>query len=97
MPVEGPVTLEQMGSALRDLETLREPGAAGEAAAAARTRLVGVQEDAATRRTKLERQLAMADEFLALLGGELSADARTTEAADQAATRQPCAMSTNRE
>ncbi len=57
-------TLEQMAAALRDLETLRAPGSSGDAgdageaadaAAAARARLVGVLEDAAERRARLER------------------------------------------
>jgi MerR family copper efflux transcriptional regulator len=64
-------TLDQMSAAMRDLETLREP-AAGDRHPAARARLHAILDDATQRRTKLERQLAMADEFIGQLKQQLS-------------------------
>ena len=64
-------TLEQMSEAMRDIEVVRDPSAGG-AATAARERLAAVLTDASERRTRLEAQLAMADEFIALLGEQLS-------------------------
>ncbi|WP_200950095.1 MerR family transcriptional regulator [Nocardioides sp. Root151] len=64
-------TLEQMSAAMRDLETVRDPAAA-DRHDVARERLVGILADAGERREKLERQLAMADEFIDLLGQQLS-------------------------
>ncbi len=67
-------TLEQMGVAVRDIEELHgatpedDPGAA-------RDRLAELLEGAAERRERLIRQLAMADEFIALLGEELGGSA----------------------
>jgi MerR family copper efflux transcriptional regulator len=63
-------TLEQMSAAMRDIETLLD-GDAGPGAAPARERLDAVLADAAVRRERLETQLAMADEFLTLLGERL--------------------------
>ncbi len=57
-------TLEQMGVAMRDLETLADPDAVASARDEAGERLTAVLEDAAQRRAKLQRQLAMADEFI---------------------------------
>ncbi|KRF20475.1 MerR family transcriptional regulator [Nocardioides sp. Soil796] len=64
-------TLEQMSAAMRDLETVRDPATA-DRHDVARERLVGILADAGERREKLERQLAMADEFIDLLGQQLS-------------------------
>jgi MerR family transcriptional regulator, copper efflux regulator len=57
-------SLEEMASATRDLEALPD--------AAARERLAGVLEDAAERRATLQRQLDMADEFIAGLSERLA-------------------------
>ncbi|GAA2015377.1 MerR family transcriptional regulator [Nocardioides kribbensis] len=69
-------SLEEMGAALADLDLLAEEGPGpdtgpGAPRAAARERLAAVQAEAAARREKLVRQLAMADEFLDLLGRHL--------------------------
>lgn len=61
-------TLEQMAQAMRDIEAVLDDGPE---TGAARDRLAGVLADAGTRREKLERQLAMADEFLEVLGARL--------------------------
>lgn len=63
-------TLDQMSAAMRDIELLRDRDA-GERYAGARERLATILADAAERREKLERQLAMADEFISQLGREL--------------------------
>ncbi len=63
-------TLEQMSAAMRDLEALRDPDAS-DRHAGARERLVEILADASERREKLERQLAMADEFISQLGQQL--------------------------
>ena len=65
-------TLEEMKSAMADLETLRSPDAAAPARDAARTHLSAVQAAAGERREKLVRQLEMADEFISLLDHETS-------------------------
>lgn len=64
-------TLEQMSTAMHDLEALRAETDSS-AAAHARTRLLLVLSDANERRSRLERHLAMADEFIDLLGSRLS-------------------------
>ncbi|MDQ1106037.1 MerR family copper efflux transcriptional regulator [Nocardioides zeae] len=64
-------TLEEMKDALTDVEVLRDPTATPEAVAAAREELAAVHADAVERRAKLVRQLAMADEFLAILAREM--------------------------
>lgn len=69
-------SLEQMKSAMADIETLRasdpDPDAAEPAEAAeARERLVELRVEAGVRRQKLEQQLAMADEFIAILRREV--------------------------
>ncbi|WP_217996877.1 MerR family transcriptional regulator [Nocardioides jensenii] len=64
-------TLEEMSAAMRDLETVRDPAEA-DRHDAARARLVDILADAGERREKLERHLAMADEFIDLLGQQLS-------------------------
>ena len=63
-------TLDEMSAAMRDIETVLDPGSAG-SAAPARERLVALLADASARREKLVRQLGMADEFIALLSGRL--------------------------
>lgn len=64
-------TLEQMSAAMRDLERLHS-NAEATTLADARDRLAQILSEANERRTKLERQLAMADEFIHLLRGQLS-------------------------
>lgn len=64
-------TLDQMSAAMRDLEALHG-NADPSASANARERLTDVLADACERRANLERQLAMADEFIDQLGGQLS-------------------------
>ncbi|MCR1785600.1 MerR family transcriptional regulator [Nocardioides carbamazepini] len=63
-------TLDQMSAAMRDLEVLADP-AATDRHPAARERLVELLADAGERRTKLERQLGMADEFITQLNRQL--------------------------
>jgi len=65
-------TLEAMSAAMRDIETLQDPTADATGKAAARQRLTGILQDATGRRERLVRQLAMADEFIELLGREVS-------------------------
>jgi DNA-binding transcriptional MerR regulator len=63
-------TLEQMAAVMADIDVLRSdapPARVDEA----RKRLAAIQADAGERREKLARQLAMADEFISLLGQEL--------------------------
>jgi DNA-binding transcriptional MerR regulator len=66
-------TLEQMKTTLRDIEPIGD-GAAGDGRRTepARESLASTLEDAVERRARLERQLAMADEFIALLSGRLT-------------------------
>jgi len=64
-------TLDQMSAAMRDIEVLRE-AAAVDRHMDARDRLEGILADATERREKLERQLAMADEFISQLTQQLS-------------------------
>ena len=59
-------TLDQMGAAMRDIETLQQPGTR-EAATRARERLARLLDEATERREKLARHLDMADEFIDLL------------------------------
>lgn len=61
-------TLEEMSAAMRDIETLQRPTATHAERTAAQERLAGILRDAGERRLKLMRQLAMADEFIELLG-----------------------------
>ena len=64
-------TLEQMSAVMRDIESLEAAGGAGSDGhpdEAARTRLAAVLAEAGERRAGLARQLAMADEFIELLG-----------------------------
>ncbi len=67
-------TLSEMSDAMRDLEVLLASPAdtdAGAHVAGARERLGAVLAEAHERRTALTRQLAMADEFIDLLGRRL--------------------------
>lgn len=64
-------TLDQMSAAMRDIEALRDAGA-GPQREEARERLRQILADAADRREKLERQLAMADEFISQLNQQLA-------------------------
>ena len=65
-------SLDEMSAAMRDLETLADDTCPASAAAAARTRLTETLAEARSRRDQLVRQLAMAEEFLDLLGREVS-------------------------
>ena len=65
-------SLDEMKAVMADLEALRAPGADDAGRSRARAHLADVQEDAAERRSRLERQVAMADEFLGLLADELA-------------------------
>jgi MerR family transcriptional regulator, copper efflux regulator len=60
-------TIDEMKAVMADLEVLDDPATDEAGRAAARQRLAEVQEDAGERRTKLVRQLEMADEFIGLL------------------------------
>ena len=59
-------TLEQMSAVMRDIEALEHADGAPDEGA--RSRLAEVLAEASERRATLVRQLAMADEFIALLG-----------------------------
>ncbi len=61
-------TLDEMADALATITALRSPDEA--AVAEAHERLTALVDEALDRRTKLQRQLAMADEFIALLRRE---------------------------
>ena len=63
-------SLDQMKAVMDDLEVLA--GHADDARAAARARLAELRRDASERRTTLERQLGMADEFLSLLDDQVA-------------------------
>ena len=63
-------SLDQMKAVMADLEVLAGPGE--DARAAARARLAELRQDASERRTRLERHLGMADEFLSLLDEQVS-------------------------
>lgn len=64
-------TLERMGEAMRDLEVLQGDSPAAERVRA-QGRLQEVLAEAEERRARLTRQLAMADEFIDLLGGQVN-------------------------
>lgn len=59
-------SLVEMKAVMADLDVLRAPRAA-ETAQSARNHLVAMQDEASERRTRLVRQLEMADEFIRLL------------------------------
>jgi MerR family transcriptional regulator, copper efflux regulator len=60
-------SLDEMKAVMTDLEVLDDPATDDAGRAAARQRLADVLDDAGERRTKLVRQLEMADEFIGLL------------------------------
>ncbi len=62
-------TLGQMSAAMRDIEHLHDPDP--ERTDDARERLADLTREATERREELGRQLAMADEFIELLGDQL--------------------------
>lgn len=62
-------TLDEMKAVMRDIEAVRGQVVS---TAGAKRRLVEIQRDAGERRARLVEQLAMADEFIDLLGVELS-------------------------
>jgi DNA-binding transcriptional MerR regulator len=63
--------LDEMKAVMSDIETIADPAADTSAISAARGRLHATQHEAADRRDKLVRQLAMADEFIDLLSARL--------------------------
>jgi DNA-binding transcriptional MerR regulator len=65
-------TLDEMSSAMRDIEALRDPAEADRGRTEAHQRLARVLADAEQRRAKLATQLSMADEFIGELSRELS-------------------------
>ncbi|MET0448497.1 MAG: hypothetical protein ABW004_08815, partial [Aeromicrobium sp.] len=65
-------TLDEMKTAMTDLEVLRSPDTSPAHRDAARLSLSQVRTEAGERRTKLARQLDMADEFISLLDRETS-------------------------
>ncbi|MBP2390419.1 MerR family transcriptional regulator [Aeromicrobium fastidiosum] len=64
-------SLDEMKAVMADLEASRDAASSAEVRAAARRHLAEIEDDARERRARLERQVAMADEFLGLLGDEL--------------------------
>lgn len=64
-------SLDEMKAVMTDIETIADPAAGATATDAAHDRLRATQQDAADRRAELVRQLAMADEFIDLLGARL--------------------------
>ena len=64
-------SLEEMKAVLVDIEILRGSAADPADVASARGRLAAVQAEAGVRREKLEQQLGMADEFIAILRREV--------------------------
>ena len=65
-------SLDEMCQAMSDIDALRTPSAEPTRRTQAHDRLQDVETDAQMRRQKLVDQLAMADEFIALLRDELS-------------------------
>jgi len=64
-------TLDQMRAVMSDVEVLADTAADAASKDGARGRLEETLRDAAERREKLVRQLAMADEFIGLIGEQL--------------------------
>jgi MerR family transcriptional regulator, copper efflux regulator len=60
-------SIDEMKAVMGDLEVLDDPAADDAARADARERLGALAQDASERRTRLVRQLEMADEFIGLL------------------------------
>ena len=65
-------SIDQMRSVMTDIEALRDARTEPDARTAARARLDALGAEAVERRGRLVRQVEMADEFLALLGGQVS-------------------------
>jgi len=65
-------TLEAMSAAMRDIATVQQAEGDAVLVAAARERLTWILRDAAERRERLVRHLAMADEFINLLDQRLA-------------------------
>ena len=63
-------SLDQMKGVMRDLELLDDSGAGSEQSSV-RRRLHAVRAEAIERRAALQRQVEMADEFIALLEGRV--------------------------
>jgi len=63
-------TLEEMSAAMRDIDALRSPKMDG-GKANARARLAKLLKEARERRENLVTRLAMADEFIDILSGEI--------------------------
>lgn len=61
-------TLDQMRAVAEDMDVITAPDASAIQVAAARERLAAIAGEADERRSQLVRQLAMADEFIGLLG-----------------------------
>ena len=64
-------SLDEMKAVMADLEASRDAASSTDVRTAARRHLAEVADDARERRARLERQVAMADEFLGLLADEL--------------------------
>lgn len=64
-------SLDEMKTVMADINTLADSSASRAAKDEARQRLDATQRDATERRQKLVRQLAMADEFIDLIGTRL--------------------------
>ena len=64
-------TLDQMRAVMSDVEALADTSTGVAAKSGARARLEETLRDAAERREMLVRQLAMADEFIGLVGDQL--------------------------
>lgn len=64
-------SIEEMKAVMVDIERLASPEVTEAEATAARARLGDVRREAGDRRERLVRQLAMADEFLDLLGARV--------------------------
>ena len=64
-------SLDEMKAVMADIETLAGPEVDPAVEDAARERLHATRLDASERREKLVRQLAMADEFIDLIGARL--------------------------
>ena len=61
-------SLDEMKAVMSDLEVLGDPGSGERERAVAQQRIADVRTDATERRSRLVRQLEMADEFIGLLG-----------------------------
>jgi DNA-binding transcriptional MerR regulator len=75
-------SLDEMKAVMADIEVLADPSADPSAQGTARRRLDATRRDAADRRERLVRQMAMADEFIDLVDARLRQEpgARTSPA-----------------